>query len=84
MLDGFARDVDGAAGSLVGELQRVDFEIVVVDDDGWHVSVQHTVAEAARKAAGLAPPDFAAPLVPVGAESPRGGGDDVDAGDGVE
>ena len=71
ILDRFARDVDGGAGALVGELQRVDFEIVVVDDDGWHVSLQHTAAEAARKAADLPPPDFAAPLTPVGAESPE-------------
>jgi hypothetical protein len=46
-------------------------EIVVLDDDGWHVSLHHSIAEAARRSAGEPLPDFAGGVQPVGAGSPE-------------
>ena len=70
-LNEFARGVDGGSGALIGEMGRLDVEVLVVNDDGWHVSLQYTAAEAARKVADAAVPDFAAALTPVGADSPE-------------
>ena len=47
------------------------FDLVVVDDGGWHVSLHYSIAEAARQAAGAPLPDFSASVVPDGAETPE-------------
>ena len=59
---------------LTASTQLADDEpvrIVVLDDDGWHVSLHHSIAEAARTAAGEPLPDFAGGVQPVGADSPE-------------
>lgn len=45
--------------------------IVVLHDDGWHVSLHHSIAEAARTSAGEPLPDFGGGVQPVGAGSPE-------------
>ena len=45
--------------------------IVVLEDDGWHVSLHHSIAEAIRTSAGEPLPDFGAGVQPVGAGSPE-------------
>ncbi|MEX2658738.1 MAG: hypothetical protein WD232_03500, partial [Acidimicrobiales bacterium] len=48
------------------------FEIVVIDDGGWHVSLHYSIAELARKEAGVAAPAFGQGVQPEGADSPEG------------
>ena len=45
--------------------------IVVLEDDGWHVSLHHSIAEAARTSADAPLPDFGGGVQPVGAGSPE-------------
>ncbi len=53
-----------------GDLGEADVELVAVEADGaWHVSVFYSLAEAARRDAGLDRPDFGAGIEPVGADS---------------
>jgi hypothetical protein len=71
LLDGSAEGLDEA--TTTSDLIEGDpVELVVVDDDGWHVSLGYTLAEAARVAAGAPLPDFGAGVEPAGADSPEG------------
>lgn len=65
-------DVDMDVVSESGELAADEpVEIVVIEDQGWHVSLHYTIAEAARRAAGAPVPDFGAGVEPEGAPSPE-------------
>lgn len=55
-------------GPLV-EDQPID--LVVIDDDGWHVSLHYSLAEAVRSEAGAPLPDFGNGVAPEGAETPE-------------
>ncbi len=49
-----------------------DFEVVAVEEDGtWRISLFYSIAEAARRSAGLDAPDFGAGIAPAGADSPE-------------
>lgn len=68
-------DAGGGLDEVTTTTDLVDgerVELVVVEDDGWHVSLGYTLAEAARVAAGAPLPDFGAGVAPAGADSPEG------------
>lgn len=48
-----------------------EFFLVAVEDDGWHLSLWYTIAEAIRLDAGGPVPDFGNPIEALGAESPE-------------
>lgn len=49
-----------------------DFEMVAIEEDGtWRISLFYSIAEAARKSAGLDAPDFGAGIEAAGADSPE-------------
>ena len=67
-----ANEVDMAIISDTSDLaEEGPVEIVVIDDEGWHVSMHYSIAEAARREAGDPVPDFGGGVQPEGAESPE-------------
>ena len=63
--------IDVPAASETGDLSDLGIEIVAIEDDGWHVSLYYTIAEAARQEAGAPRPDFGNGIEPQGAGSPE-------------
>lgn len=57
--------------STVALAEDAPFDIVVIDDHGWHVSLHHSIAELVRKATGARLPDFDAGIEPEGAATPE-------------
>ena len=72
LMDDPQNDVDMGIVSETSDLANdVPVEIVVIDDEGWHVSMYYSIAEAARKDARAPIPDFGNGVQPEGAASPE-------------
>ncbi len=59
-------------GSNTTDLASSPISLAVIDDDGWHVSMMYSVAEAVRREAGAPFPGLGNGPTPVGAETPEG------------
>ena len=67
----FATDLDEWVATWPELFSSNGFEVVVTNNDGWHVNVLYTFLEQARRDQIWPVPDYAIPLTPAGADSPE-------------
>ena len=71
VIEGNGGTIDVPQSTDTAELADAGIELVAIEDDGWHVSLYYTIAEAARQSAGAPRPDFGNRIEPQGASSPE-------------